>query len=145
MPSYDIDRQKKEGYNGKKGTKNMETKRKKGAPPRYDDIQRGGDPDGDRLGAPQHRGCQGTWYLHRHPAQLAESRRRKTARIGTAGEFGSSRQRFAPCASRMAGLRGSIPPFLLIGIYENVTRSPVGWNFYIAFSRKNCIILNERE
>ena len=54
----------------------MENKRKKGiAPPRYDEaFKAGAIRMVTEQGRSEHRGCQGTWYLHRHPAQLAEGR-----------------------------------------------------------------------
>ena len=58
---------------GDKGNGKQTQKRGNAAPIRQG-VQGRSHPDGDRTGPSEHRGCQGTWYLHRHPAQLAEGR-----------------------------------------------------------------------
>lgn len=59
---------------GDKGNGKQTQKRDSAAPVRRG-VQGRSHPDGDRTGSSEHRGCQGTWYLHRHPAQLAEGHR----------------------------------------------------------------------
>ena len=71
---------------GDKGNGKQTQKRDSAAPVRRG-VQGRSDPDGDRTGPSEHRGCQGTWYLHRHPAQLAEGRGR-TGRSGRPPEPG---------------------------------------------------------